>query len=309
MKKILSSIALLTVIVTGIMAQEISSENFQERYDALVKAVGPAGIGIETLLDKWEEAYPDDSKQHQCRFMLYYLKSQSETVRIFDKSKYLGQEPLLSLKDSLGNPVNYFKDTYFDDEIFGCAIKEIDKAIQKSPNEIDMRLSKISALMSYEKESPDMAASVLKGLIDYNFTQFPKWIYPGVEVNDELFAAMIQEYCVAFFRYATPDSYKAFRDISEKMLSYNPDNPIFMDNMGSYYLVAEKDNKMALKYYNKVLKKNPGDLTAITNCVILARNDKNIKLEKKYLPKLIEYTTDEATRKSAAVRLEALRKK
>ena len=54
MKKILSSIALLTVIVTGIMAQEISSENFQERYDALVKAVGPAGIGIETLLDKWE---------------------------------------------------------------------------------------------------------------------------------------------------------------------------------------------------------------------------------------------------------------
>ena len=45
--------------------------------------------------------------------------------------------------------------------------------------------------------------------------------------------------------------------------------------------------------YNKVLKKNPDDYATIKNCVLLARNDKNVKLEKKYLPMLIRVTPDE----------------
>ena len=61
-----------------------------------------------------------------------------------------------------------------------------------------------------------------------------------------------------------------------------------------------------LKYYNKVLKKHPDDLTAIRNCILLARNDKNIKLEKKYLPMLVKYGETENDRNSAKARLTAL---
>ena len=58
--------------------------------------------------------------------------------------------------------------------------------------------------------------------------------------------------------------------------------------------------------YNKVLKLKPDDYAAIKNCVLLARNEKNAKLEKKYLQKLVEVTTDETERTSAKVRLQAL---
>ena len=92
----------------------------------------------------------------------------------------------------------------------------------------------------------------------------------------------MQEYCYAFFKIGTPHCFEAFKELSEKMLGYYPDNTVYMTNIGSYYLVYKHDSKAALKMYNKVLKKSPDDYTAIKNCVLLARSDKNIKLEKKY---------------------------
>ena len=152
-----------------------------------------------------------------------------------------------------------------------------------------------------------MALSSLKGLVDYNFTRHPQWEYPGVEkADDEFFAAAIQEYCYLFFKYGTPTSFEAFRQLSEKMLSYRPSDVLFLDNLGSYYLVVAKNSKTALKYYNKVLKIKPDDMTAIKNLIILARNAKDVKLEKKYLPMMIRYTDDSATKLSAEKRLEFL---
>ena len=50
----------------------------------------------------------------------------------------------------------------------------------------------------------------------------------------------------------------------------------------------------------------PDDMTAIKKLIILARNAKDVKLEKKYLPMMIKYTEDAATRMSAEKRLEFL---
>ena len=61
----------------------------------------------------------------------------------------------------------------------------------------------------------------------------------------------------------------------------------------------EKDMKVTLK-------KEPDNYTAIKNCVLLARDAKNLKLEKKYLPALIRVTQDDAERAAAQARLEAL---
>lgn len=307
MRKIFFIIVVFLLASYNMAGQETSREKFEERYNSLVSAVGVAGVGVETLLNKWETAYPEDSKVHQGRFLLLFTKAGTESVKRVDKSKYLGQDPVLSLKDSLGRPVNYFREINYDDVMFGAAIKAVDKAIQLSPEDLGLRMAKISALTSYEKESPEMAASELKALIDYTFTQKPKWLYQGQEVTTEIFEATIQEYCFTFFKYATPASYEAFGALSKKMLSYSPSNVLFLNNVGSYYLVAKKDSKTALKYYNRALKKKPDDLTAITNCILLARNEKNLKLEKKYLPKLIQYSPDEKTREASKIRLESLK--
>ena len=65
-----------------------------------------------------------------------------------------------------------------------------------------------------------------------------------------------------------------------------PDNMGFVNNIGSYYMVAKEDYKTALKYYKKVLKKNPADRIALQNSMIAARKTGNSKLEAKYRSQL-----------------------
>ena len=296
----------LAISLTAI-AQTPSSKDFQDRYDLLVSKLGPTGVGIETLLDRWAAAYPDDVQMLTGKFSYWFSKSQTLQLVPKDQQKFLGENPTVVLKDSTGANVNYFQETMYDDVLFGEAQKALEKAIQLYPDRLDLRFLKVASLIGYEKESPDMALSSLKSLMIYNATQHPKWEYPGVEkVDNEFFSAALQEYCYLFFRYGTPATYEAFKELSQQMLTYEPKNVLFLDNIGSYWLVARKDNKTAMKYYSKVLKIKADDLTAIKNIIILARNSNNVKLEKKYLPLLIKYTQDEKEKIAAQARLKSL---
>lgn len=308
MKKFLipALVAVLVSIQFPAHAQKPSQADYLDRYTLLVNKLGVEGVGVETLLQRWGKDYPDDMDMLLGKFTYYLSKSQSNSMEKIDASKYLGEAPALTLKDSLGNDVNYFQVTNYDDELFGQATQAIDKAIGLAQDRLDLRLYKIAALIGYEKGSPDMALSGLKELIDYDGHSHPTWIYPGLEPGPDLFPSLVQEYCFTFFRQATPASYEAFKEVSEKMAGYYPKNTVFLTNIGSYYLVYKHDSKNALKMYNKVLKKDPGDYTAIKNCVLLARSDKNKKLEKKYLAMLAKVTPDETEKLQAEARLKSL---
>ena len=308
MKKFLipALVAVLVSIQFPAHAQKPSQADYLDRYTLLVNKLGVEGVGVETLLQRWGKDYPDDMDMLLGKFTYYLSKSQSNSMEKIDASKYLGEAPTLTLKDSLGNDVNYFQVTNYDDELFGQATQAIDKAIGLAQDRLDLRLYKIAALIGYEKGSPDMALSGLKELIDYDGHSHPTWIYPGLEPGPDLFPSLVQEYCYTFFRQATPASYEAFKEVSEKMAGYYPKNTVFLTNIGSYYLVYKHDSKNALKMYNKVLKKDPGDYTAIKNCVLLARNDKNKKLEKQYLAMLAKVTPDETEKLQAEARLKSL---
>jgi len=308
MKKFLipALVAVLVSIQFPAHAQKPSQADYLDRYTLLVNKLGVEGVGVETLLQRWGKDYPDDMDMLLGKFTYYLSKSQSNSMEKIDASKYLGEAPTLTLKDSLGNDVNYFQVTNYDDDLFGQATQAIDKAIGLAQDRLDLRLYKIAALIGYEKGSPDMALSGLKELIDYDGHSHPTWIYPGLEPGPDLFPSLVQEYCYTFFRQATPASYEAFKEVSEKMAGYYPKNTVFLTNIGSYYLVYKHDSKNALKMYNKVLKKDPGDYTAIKNCVLLARNDKNKKLEKKYLAMLAKVTPDETEKLQAEARLKSL---
>ena len=308
MKKFLipALVAVLVSIQFPAHAQKPSQADYLDRYTLLVNKLGVEGVGVETLLQRWGKDYPDDMDMLLGKFTYYLSKSQSNSMEKIDAPKYLGEAPTLTLKDSLGNDVNYFQVTNYDDELFGQATQAIDKAIGLAQDRLDLRLYKIAALIGYEKGSPDMALSGLKELIDYDGHSHPTWIYPGLEPGPDLFPSLVQEYCYTFFRQATPASYEAFKEVSEKMAGYYPKNTVFLTNIGSYYLVYKHDSKNALKMYNKVLKKDSGDYTAIKNCVLLARSDKNKKLEKKYLAMLAKVTPDETEKLQAEARLKSL---
>ena len=286
---------------------QTDSEGFKARYDRQVRAVGAAGVGVETILDRWEAAFPDDPAMFEGRYKFLLARSVSHSVVASDRARYLGKEPVLSLKDSTGHDVFYFEDNVFSESLFASSQSAIDKAIAIAPNELAYRVDKVTGLVLYEKESPDMATQELLKMISYQKSSKPEWKYYGLDVDEDSFKNTIQEYCYSFFRIASPVSYEAFRTVSEAMLKLYPKDTNFMSNIGSYWLVYKKNNRKALKWYNKVLDINPKDYAAAKNCVILARNTKNVKLEKKYLPVLIEATESETERASYQKRLESLK--
>ena len=308
MKRFLTLLAAL-VLPLSLLAQT-SQEDYIRRYNNLTSRVGASGVGVETLLDRWAEDYPDDLQQLLARFAFWFNKGQSSNVIQLPQDRYLGREPLVPLTDSLGRKNNYFEDIVYEDESFGLALEALDKAVALNPQRLDLRLLRIDALTAYEKGSPDMALASLKALVDEHYKQHPAWTHESLEkVDDDVFKALIQDYCFAFFRLGTDSSAEAFKALSEHCLTYSKDDPLFLNNIGSYWLVSKKDYKKAQKYYDQVLKKHPDDVTAIRNCVLLARAKKDVKLEKKYLAMMAKHGETDVDRASASARLEALNKK
>ena len=299
---------LLALASLSAAAQE-PKEEFARKYNNLVGRVGPAGLGVETLLDKWQAAWPDDPQQQVARFAFCFARCQSTAVIQLDKDRYLGREPIVPMTDSLGRKCNWFEDPVFDEALYAEANLAIDRAIGLDPWRLDYRMAKIDAMTAYEKGEPEMATQELKSLVDKHFKEHPVWKYQGLgEVSEEQFKAFMQDYCAALFRLGTERSAECFKGLSEHLLQYCKDEPMYLDNLGSYYLV-KKEYKKALKYFDQVLKKHPDDQTALRNGLLLARAKQDVKLEKKYLAQLARYGESETDRKSAQVRLEALEQK
>lgn len=271
-----------------------TSERYEQRYDLLVSQFGPAGVGVETVLDKWAEVDSTNAKMLFGRFTYFFTKAQTTAVVTKPQKKYLGMEPLLTLKDTLGNDVYYYQVNDFDDQLYGKAIQTVDKLISIYPDRIDYRFAKANAYIAYEKESPDMALSYLLAMADSNLERGSRpWIYEEEKVDEAFFADAMLEYCYSFYTIGTPSSLKAFMTLSQKMSKMYPDNLGYQNNIAAYYMVAEKDYKTALKLYSKVLKKQPDDMTALQNCVLAARKLDNVKLEQKYLKRLAELRMDQ----------------
>ena len=294
--------ALLTALHMAAQTQD-----FERRYNLLVSQVGPAGVGIETLINNWAKADQDNDRMLTAKFHYYLTKAQRTEVVTKETKKYLGTDPVLSLKDSTGADVFYFQVLAYDDELFREAINAVDRAIEVYPERLDFRFMKTNAYVSYERESPDIALANLIGLTNDFVKGTEEWTYDGNPADAEFFADAMQEYCISFYTLATPSSYEAFRKLSEVMIGAYPSNMAFLSNIGTYHMLVKDDGKTALKYYNKVLKKNPSDYTAIKNSCLAARKLGNVKMEKKYLTMLAEHGTD-IEKAQAKARIDALNK-
>ena len=298
----------MTAIFMALNLSAQTSEKYEQRYELLLSQFGPAGVGIETVLNKWEAVDSTDAKMLYARFNYLFTKAQTSAVVAKPERKYLGMEPLLTLKDSLGNDVFYYQVNEFDDQLYAQAVKTIDRTISLYPDRLDYRFVKANAYIAYEKESPDMALACLLDLADRYSDRKGRWTYEGEKVDDSFFTDAMQEYCYSFYSIGTSSSMEAFLGLSQKMLQLYPDNTGFLSNIGSYHMLANGDYKTALKYYSKVLKKKPDDYTAIKNSALAARKLNNRKLEIKYLRMLVEHGP-EKEKIVAESRLKALENK
>ena len=130
-------IAFISLVTLNLHAQTAS--RYEQRYDLLVSQFGPAGVGVETVLDNWAKVDSTNAKMLQGKFAYLFTKAQTAQVEPRPGKKYLGMDPVLTLKDSLGNDVNYFQINVFDDELYAEALKVADKAISFWPDRLDFR--------------------------------------------------------------------------------------------------------------------------------------------------------------------------
>lgn len=273
MKRTTAALAAFLIAVSA-FAQEtgvINNAAFITRYKLLVDRVGDCGVGVKNFLDKWEAADSTDINMMLGRFNYYLAKCAKDTVIQKDVRTYLGNKPVLSMKDSTGRIMNYFTVTLYDDALFGKGLKWIEKAIATDNTRMELFMAKANALVRYEKEEPDMATQYLCGVIDKKFTNKSRWEYYDEELTSEMFDSIIQDYCYSFYKTGSPVSYESFRMLSERMLKHEPSCLLFLDNLGSYYLVVKKNYSKAKKYYSKALKINPDDEVAKKNMEILVR--------------------------------------
>lgn len=282
MKKIIY----ITVFLFTFISLSAQSDRFEQRYNLLVSRLGPSGVGIETLLDNWSKADSTNEVLLKARFDYYHSKAQRQEVVKKLSKKYLGMNPILSLKDTTGRDVYYYQETFYDDELFGLALKAADRAVSMYPDKIDYRFMKANAYISYEKESPDMALDYLLALAREDAQRNRPWLYDGEKTDASFLADAMQEYCYSFYTIGSSNSLEAFKTLSEQMYKLNPSCYAYLNNIGSYYMVAKSDYKTALKYYNKVLKKVPDDYTALQNSVVAYRKLGKTKQEKAYRERL-----------------------
>lgn len=275
---------LLMVLVCGTAAAQ--TEAFEQKYRLLVSKLGLAGVGVETVLNNWEKVDSTDEKLLSAKFDYYFNKGQTTQVVAKSSKKYLGMEPVLTLKDSLGNDVCYFQEVVYDDENYGTALQVVDKAASLYPDKLDYRFLKANAYIAYEKESPDLALAYLLSLAKEDAVRKTPWVFEGKEMDEGFLADAMQEYCYSFYTIGSSNSLEAFKTLSEQMYKLNPSCYAYLNNIGSYYMVAKSDYKTALKYYNKVLKKVPDDYTALQNSVVAYRKLGKTKQEKAYRERL-----------------------
>lgn len=262
--------ALLVSLPAALLAQSTQQE-YYDKYLRLTSRLGYDGVGMETYIDRWEEAFPQDGRMLEAKSNYFYAKSVHTEAVVKDKSRYLGNPPLMTLKDSLGRDVNFFEEDFFDDALFAQAVSAIDKAIELYPDDLAYRADKISLLLAYEKESPDLARKEIESLLAYQKKSHPAWVVSGTAVAESDFVNLMSGYCYRLYNCGSPVGYEAFGSISMELSKMYPKETVFLDNIGSYYLVCKGNERKAVKYYKKALKLDPDDKVAQTNMSIIER--------------------------------------
>lgn len=275
-------LTLLSVLSCIAVSAQQDAEYWFKRYQTQVRNLGPAGVGVETIIDRWEEAAPEDPRVFHARFAFALTKGQSSNIVCKEgRTRYLGKRPCLTLKDSLGRDVNYFEEVSYDDTFFALALKSIDKACQLDPLELRYEFDRIAALFSYEKESPDLALAQIRALLARETASHPDWKLDGEPAPEGAVEQAMQEFCYSIYNIGSPQAYEHFYSLSTELGKCYRNNSSFVSNQGTYWLVAKDNPKKARSFYKKALKINPEDIAAKSNLELIqslqSRKDRRSK--------------------------------
>ena len=93
----------------------------------------------------------------------------------------------------------------------------------------------------------------------------------GIAIGTSFGGVLFWQQLGSLFQIGNTGAYDYFREISERMNKLYPKNPVFLDNIGSWWRAAKGNDKQAAKYYQKALKLDPNDYAATQNLRLIER--------------------------------------
>ena len=199
----------------AMLLAQSAGDDYLAKYQRQIRNAGVAGVGVQTIVDNWIAACPDDARAYEARFNYCFAKSRSTEIQPKNSERYLGQKPVLTLKDSTGRDVNYFQEDVFVDSLFASCLTAIDKALSLQPLELRYHFDKITAMLSYEKDCPDLSYELVNSLIDsFVKNKGADWTLDNEalpEDRDEVFCQCIGEFCYTFFQVGSPSLFDNLR--------------------------------------------------------------------------------------------------
>jgi tetratricopeptide (TPR) repeat protein len=237
------------------------TQDFKEKFIELFKQKNNEKEILEHL-QKWENAQPNNAELYVAYFNFYFFKSRQELLHL---DKQPGQGENLILKDSTGKTAGYIYSGYqYNDSLFQLGQHYINEGIKRNPKRLDLYFGKIHTLGAIGQY--DQYLSELLKVIDLAVKTKYDWLWTDdkeFEDSKNHFKGVIQSYCNELFDL-DPPQFKIIIPISEKMISYFPQDVENYSNIGSCY-ARQGDFKKGLEYFNKAIKLNPKDLIVLNN--------------------------------------------
>lgn len=270
MKKII-----LTVILIG-LSQIFFGQEFQQ--DFLKHWKSNDSTALKELLVSWEKTNPDDPELYSSYFNFYFNKS-NQIKNDYTRSKTL-----------IDNAFEY-----------------INKGIEKYPNRLDMRFGKIHVLslqMNWDEFTNEIIDAIeYSNKIEYN------WIWANNQPKENsktFFLNSIQKYIVKLYGTGNDSLLVNMRNISNKILEFDPNHIQSLSNISTTYLVTKQYDK-AINILLNAEKINPNDYVIVSNIALgyKLKGDKQKAIE--YYKKIIEYG-DDKSKESAQKEIDLLKK-
>ena len=269
----------------------VNGQDFPNEFNSLV--LKNDTIGQVSLLKKWSGADPKDPELFIAYFNYYVQKSKSEVIGI--GKEQTGKESLEISDTATGKTVGYMNQvTLYDSYFLKQGLAYIDKGIALYPNRLDMRFGKIY-MLGEAKNYKDFAKQIEEA-IDYNAQIKSKWAWKdGKPLEDatNFFLSAVQGYVNTLYN-SGDEQLPLMRAISEKTLTYYPNNVESLSNIAITYLLAN-DYDRALGYLLKAETINPKDGIVLGNIAEAYSRKKDKTNAAIYYNKMIkEGSADEA---------------
>lgn len=251
-------------VLSSIIAFSAFSQNYRDDFYAAFQAGDT--LKQQQLLKDWGESPAADAEYYAASFNYYVSRAEMQVLELGDKPG--NEESLMLLSDSLSSdePAGYlYETTFYRPDKMSAAYAAIREGIAKFPARLDLRFGMI--YMYGQTGDWTTFTSEIVNTVHYGARIQHAWTWTNnekLEDGKEFMLSSIQDYQMQLYDFAGEAGPANMKRIAQAILSHYPEHVVSLSNLG-IALLNERDNKGALKQFEKAHKVDPNDIIVIGN--------------------------------------------